>query len=489
MQTWLPHERRRNGRKHPLRLWLIVATCWACTSSGPREQPAERARAAVIYGRNDLIEAQAWAGTPFAEAAIGRAVALIPAVEDEGEDGGASVGSAQQRFDLCPEEPFASQPSTAACSGVLIDDDVLLTAGHCFDEGDGCERYRYALGFVHAEGDAAAPEPVSLGCTELIAREVGQLADGSAIDYALVRLRLDEPPHAQPDIAIRSRPLEPGEHLTSVGFPQGLPLKVDPAARAVSAGRTELRLTTDAYAGNSGSAIYDADGALAAILTGGQPDFEWDEERDCQRSRVIDGGDTEHSERALYAWLALARACVMDPGLALCGDADAGADAAVASPLTDGSLAEPELDRASDASTGGSKSADRASDGGLAAYTEDASAEDAGASPPTSSSAGCTVAAHTRSGRTSLILFAVALGAWLTRKRWRALRAIQKANAVAAPVRRDERSGLAQLPAQHRDLTRKARAAVVVSYAKHLPLQLLARDEPACVLHEVAEQP
>jgi hypothetical protein len=36
---------------------------------------------------------------------------------------------------LCPDEPFANEPSAAFCSRELIDDDLVSTAGHCFGTG------------------------------------------------------------------------------------------------------------------------------------------------------------------------------------------------------------------------------------------------------------------------------------------------------------------------------------------------------------------
>ena len=39
--------------------------------------------------------------------------------------------SAALALGLCSDEPFANEPCAAFCSAVLIDDDLVLTAGHC----------------------------------------------------------------------------------------------------------------------------------------------------------------------------------------------------------------------------------------------------------------------------------------------------------------------------------------------------------------------
>ena len=46
------------------------------------------------------------------------------------------IGATQTKIPgLCPDENFAKLPALATCSGVLIDSDKILTAGHCIREG------------------------------------------------------------------------------------------------------------------------------------------------------------------------------------------------------------------------------------------------------------------------------------------------------------------------------------------------------------------
>ena len=44
--------------------------------------------------------------------------------------------------------PFSDQPSSAQCSGVLIDDDLVLTAAHCL-RALPCEEWRLVFGFYY----------------------------------------------------------------------------------------------------------------------------------------------------------------------------------------------------------------------------------------------------------------------------------------------------------------------------------------------------
>jgi V8-like Glu-specific endopeptidase len=316
----------------------------ACTAAADPPLVAAIAQP-VIYGDDDRVELDALAGVSWIAGAAARAVALVsvpsaalavPAdIEDAGTEGASdedtgvpeqpwSARTAGARFELCAEERFAEQPSVAECSGVLVSNDIVLVAGHCFAADDPCERYRYALGYTEASGDAGISDASLMRCRELIIREVGRLADGSSVDYALVRL---ERAVAAADASALTRDpsVAAGATVTSIGFPAGLPLKIDPNGEVLTVDRTGFELLTDAYHGSSGSAVYDRAGGLVGILTHGQTDFAWDAERRCRVSRVIAENDAGTAERAMHAWVALSRACFGKPELTLCaGMADAG---------------------------------------------------------------------------------------------------------------------------------------------------------------------
>jgi hypothetical protein len=74
--------------------------------------------------------------------------------------------------DLCEGEPFADQPSAAVCSGLLVDADLVLTAGHCARMLP-CAEMRIVTGFFYREdGELARPSDDDVHeCAEVLASE------------------------------------------------------------------------------------------------------------------------------------------------------------------------------------------------------------------------------------------------------------------------------------------------------------------------------
>src|SRR6266850_2085585 len=82
---------------------------------------------------------------------------------------------------LCPGERFSVQPAAAFCSGVLVDWDLVLTAGHCarvYALGDFVVAFDY---FYQAPGELALVdlrEPV-----ELVAEALDPAGTEPRLDY------------------------------------------------------------------------------------------------------------------------------------------------------------------------------------------------------------------------------------------------------------------------------------------------------------------
>ena len=116
---------------------------------------------------------------------------------------------------------------------------------------------------------------------------------------------------AAPQVTIRSSAepeISPGTALTAIGYPLGLPVKIDSGAEVLEVFQSTFLLNSDTYGGNSGSPIFNsarlAQGELLVegILGGGNPDFP-DPPRACDVSLHYpeQGGRPAGGEDATFA--------------------------------------------------------------------------------------------------------------------------------------------------------------------------------------------
>ena len=84
-----------------------------------------------------------------------------------------------------------------------------------------------------------------------------------------------------------------GQNIGVIGYPSGLPVKIA-FGDATVVMRDEdpwLFANLDTYGGNSGSAVFNADGLVEGILVRGAKDYDLDIANDCFRSNQIEDAD------------------------------------------------------------------------------------------------------------------------------------------------------------------------------------------------------
>ena len=182
---------------------------------------------------------------------------------------------------LCPGEKFAAQPMGALCSGTLVGDDIVMTAGHCVTSRLKCAATKFVFGYLLKKaGDYPDSVPAGdvYGCKNIIARELDTVSDaangGPGPDFALIKLDRKVAGRRPLRINRNSRPAK-GDRLFVIGYPVGLPLKVAYNARVLDASpKYFFKADLDTFGGNSGSAVFNADTKLIeGILVRGGRDF------------------------------------------------------------------------------------------------------------------------------------------------------------------------------------------------------------------------
>nr|MBK7070297.1 trypsin-like peptidase domain-containing protein [Deltaproteobacteria bacterium] len=179
-----------------------------------------------------------------------------------------------ESLNLCPGERYAEQRRHAFCSGTLIDDDLVLTAGHCINEDHTCANTRFVFNDHYIAPGVRHPFSPSnaFQCEEVVVHQQGDVNLGQP-DFAIVRLRNSATPIFQPAPVRRVADLlDSGQHVKIVGFPYGIPAKIDMEGNVThrSVLSNYFVSSLDSFGGNSGSGVYESDGyTLAGILIGG----------------------------------------------------------------------------------------------------------------------------------------------------------------------------------------------------------------------------
>lgn len=221
-----------------------------------------------------------------------RATALVAEADDvaETDESGLTLESTPYREEknLCEDAAFADQPVVPGCSSFLVDDDTVVTAGHCTSWSFSCEDARFVFDYgIYEEGEdpTAIDEEDVYQCAEVVAEsyEGNQLEQ---LDYAVIRLDREVTDREPLEIRSEGR-VDSGAHLALVGYPDGLPVKIDD--RGVVFHTTEQRFvaTNDSFGGHSGSAVVNlSTGKVEAVhVASGGDRFQRDEEADCRRAK------------------------------------------------------------------------------------------------------------------------------------------------------------------------------------------------------------
>jgi uncharacterized protein (TIGR03382 family) len=190
---------------------------------------------------------------------------------------------------LCADQRFRLQPAGSFCSGTLIDDDLVLTAGHCF-EGMSCSDVQFVFDY-HYESDgtlAEINEEDVYDCARVLVRE--QQENPPFLDYAIARLSRKVTGRTPARVDETDDAIALGTDITVMGFPSGLPLKIDSGGEVIASASnlTSFTGTPDTFAGNSGSGVFDDTGRVVGILVSGQEDYRRRVSENCTEVNELD---------------------------------------------------------------------------------------------------------------------------------------------------------------------------------------------------------
>jgi hypothetical protein len=264
---------------------IILLSALAVTASAENK---------VIYGSDDRLD---YFEAPAARKALADSVVSLWSSYKLTKDGSNFKLSTMKFADagnLCAGERFREQQKGAFCSGSLVGEDLVMTAGHCIknapvnvSNGETCANTRLVFGFaIKSRGGNApssVPESDVYSCKEIVTHG---LNNGGA-DFAIIRL--DRKVTGRKPLPIhRGAGLKKGDRMFVIGHPSGLPLKVAEGASVRDASKdTHYVADLDTYGGNSGSPVFDSRTSfIAGILVRGDTDFVTTAEG-CRQSNVV----------------------------------------------------------------------------------------------------------------------------------------------------------------------------------------------------------
>jgi V8-like Glu-specific endopeptidase len=195
---------------------------------------------------------------------------------------------------LCPSERFQHQPSTSACSGVLVAPDIIATAAHCVT-GKNLTDIRVVFGY--RMNDAATAQTVFTNSEIYQGVEVigWELDETTGADWTLIRLDRPVVNHRVAHLR-ESGTIIDGAAVHVIGHPMGLPAKF--ASGFVRHKREQAFFNADFLinSGSSGSPVFNSTThEVEGILVRGREN-EFVKQGDCWVTRAKGGASTRTSE-------------------------------------------------------------------------------------------------------------------------------------------------------------------------------------------------
>jgi V8-like Glu-specific endopeptidase len=241
----------------------------------------------VIYGDDNRQDVFASTNASYIELAKSTAAMINPTNLKSITNGEVEInGSTLQARGICAQERFSQQISAANCSGFLVADNKLVTAGHCIKNEADCRSYKWVFDYKvdsAEQGKVNVPSSSVYSCKRVISRK---LDTASKDDYAYIELDRKVTDRHPLKVRKSGKPSK-GDSLVVIGHPTGLPTKISDGANIRSLQAKFFTANLDTYGGNSGSAVFNTETEeVEGILVRGETDYVYNSSLGCQVSNV-----------------------------------------------------------------------------------------------------------------------------------------------------------------------------------------------------------
>ncbi len=237
----------------------------------------------VIYGQDDRVDVYQVNDNALLE--LARSTAAMIAAEDipnqarrgwfrpRSKTGIVITGPSLESRGICKNERFSQQPSAANCSGFLVSEKLLVTAGHCVRDVSDCSGYKWVFDYKVESGETSIVKLQKnniYGCKRIVETVLDPFSKN---DYAVIEL--DRSVKDRTPLNLRKEgTVSAGDSLIVIGHPSGLPTKIAAGANVRSLQGTFFVGNLDTYGGNSGSAVFNAQTLeVEGVLVRGETDY------------------------------------------------------------------------------------------------------------------------------------------------------------------------------------------------------------------------
>jgi V8-like Glu-specific endopeptidase len=199
----------------------------------------------------------------------------------------------EEGLNICPTERFAQQPLLANCSGFLVADDVLVTAGHCYKgmAHDACNTHVWVFGLELTARDTINLDKINKD-NLYKCKQVVKATLNNEQDFAVIKL--DRKVKGRTPLKFRKKgKVDSKSEMLVIGHPSMLPTKVATGGTILlNFDKYQFTTSLDTFQGNSGSAVFNADsGLLEGILVSGKTDYIPSVETDEESCQVVNTCD------------------------------------------------------------------------------------------------------------------------------------------------------------------------------------------------------
>lgn len=238
----------------------------------------------VIYGEDNRVDVFESKNSAFVELSKSTA-AMISTTNLKSKNGDIEIsGRTLKERGVCASERFSNQISAANCSGFLVGEDTLVTAGHCIKTEADCKSYKWVFDFKvenSSQKNVTVSEDAVYSCKKIIATKLDNL---SKDDYAVIQLDR-KATDRRPLSFRRSGKITKGTELVVMGHPTGIPTKIADGAKVRDLKTKYFIANLDTYGGNSGSAVFNVKTSeVEGILVRGDTDYVYSSAQGCQVS-------------------------------------------------------------------------------------------------------------------------------------------------------------------------------------------------------------